>query len=102
MVTVMYLKEKLEDFHKFKWYFARVETKIGKMGKTSFKSKNHQSEEVLEIVHTDLCGPIVVQSYTGEQIFIIFVDDYSRMVTVMYLREKSEAFQKFKWYLERV
>ena len=24
------------------------------------------------------------------------------MMTVMYLREKSEAFEKFKWYLERV
>ena len=31
---------------------------IGKMGKTSFKSKNHQSEDVLEIVHTELCGLI--------------------------------------------
>ena len=28
---------------------------IGKMGKTSFKSKNYQSKDILEIVHTDLC-----------------------------------------------
>ena len=34
--------------------------------------------------------------------FILFVDDYSRMMTVMYLKEKLEAFQKFKWYLARV
>ena len=32
----------------------------------------------------------------------MFVDDYSRMMTVMYLREKLEAFEKFKWYLARV
>lgn len=31
---------------------------IGKMGKTSFKRKNYHSEEVLELVHIDLCGPI--------------------------------------------
>ena len=30
---------------------------IGKMGKTSFKRKNYQSEDILEIVHTNLCGP---------------------------------------------
>ena len=72
------------------------------MGKTSFKSKDYQFEEVLEIVHIDLCGPIGVQSYTREQFFILFFDDYSRMMTVMYLREKYEAFQKFKWYLARV
>ena len=31
---------------------------IGKMGKTTFKRKNYHSEEVLELVHTNLCGPI--------------------------------------------
>lgn len=72
---------------------------IGKMEKTSFKRKDYQSEEVLEIVHADLCRPI---SYSGEKFFILFVDDYSRMMTVLYLKEKSEAFQKFKWYLARV
>src|SRR5271156_448738 len=75
---------------------------IGKMGKTSFKSKNYNTEEVLELVHTDLCGPIGTTSYTGEKYFILFVDDHSRMMTVMFLKEKSEAFQKFRWYLARV
>ena len=72
------------------------------MGKTSFKRKNYQFEDILGIVHTDLCGPIGVESYSGEKFFILFVDDYSSMMTVMYLREKSEAFEKFKWYLARV
>ena len=45
---------------------------IGKMGKTSFKSKNYQSEEVLEIVHIDLCGPIGIESYSGEFFFHSF------------------------------
>ena len=75
---------------------------IGKMGKTSFKSKNYQSKDILEIVHIDLCGPIGVESYIREKFFFLFVDDYSRMMTDMYLRKKLEAFEKFKWYLERV
>jgi hypothetical protein len=53
-------------------------------------------------VHTNLCGPIGIESYTGEKFFILFVDDYLRMMTVMYLREKSEAFEQFRWYLARV
>ena len=53
-------------------------------------------------MHTDLCGPIGVERYSGEKIFILYVDDYSRMMTIMYLREKSEAFEKLKWYLARV
>ena len=72
------------------------------MGKTSFKRKNYQSEDVLEIVHTDLCGPIGIESYSLEKLFILFFDDYSRMMIVMHLKEKSEAFEKFKWYLARL
>ena len=72
------------------------------MGTTSFKRKNYQSKDILEIVHTDLCGPIGFESYSGEKFFILFFDDYSRMMIVMYLREKLEAFEKFEWYLARV
>ena len=33
---------------------------------------------------------------------MLFVDDYSRMMTVMFLKQKYDAFQMFKWYLARV
>ena len=33
---------------------------------------------------------------------MLFVDDYSRMMIVMFLKQKYNAFQMFKWFLERV
>ena len=57
---------------------------------------------MLELVHIDLCGPIGIESYYGDKYFILFVDDYSRMTIVMYLKDELEAFQNFKWYLARV
>ena len=33
---------------------------------------------------------------------MFFVDDYSRMMTFMFLKQNSDAFQMFKWYLARV
>ena len=75
---------------------------LGKITKSSVKSKTYTSKEVLEIVHIDLCGPIEVQSYKGDRYIILFVDDYSRMMTSMFLKKNSDAFQIFKWYLERV
>ncbi|MDF3680891.1 reverse transcriptase domain-containing protein, partial [Enterobacter hormaechei] len=75
---------------------------LGKMTKSSFKSKTYTSKEVLELVHTDLCGPIEVQSYKGDKDIMLFVDDYSRMMTIMFLKKKSDAFQMFKWYVARV
>ena len=32
---------------------------------------------------------------------MLFVDDYSRMMTVMFLKQKYDAFQMFKWYLAK-
>ena len=72
------------------------------MTKSTFKSKDYNSNEVLELVHTDLCGPIEIQSYKGNKYIMLFVDDYSRMMTVMFLKQKLDAFQMFKWYLARV
>ena len=43
-----------------------------------------------------------VQSYKGDKYILLFVDDYSRMMTVRFLKQKSDAFQMFKWYLARV
>ena len=60
--------------------------------KSSFKSKTYTSKEILEIVHTDLCGPIDVQSYKGDKYIMLFVDDYSRMMTVMFLKQNFDAF----------
>ena len=55
-----------------------------------------------EIVHTDLFGPIEVQRYKGHKYIMLFFDDYSRMMIVMFLKQKSNAFQMFKWYSGRV
>ena len=72
------------------------------MTRSSFKSKTYTSKEGLELVHTNLCGPIEVQSYKGDKYIMFLVDDYSRMITVMFLKQKSDAFQMFKWYVARV
>ena len=39
---------------------------------------------------------------TKEKNILLFVDDYSRMMIFMFLKQKSDAFQMFKWYLARV
>ena len=54
------------------------------MTKSSFKSKAYTSKEILEIVHTNLCGPIEVQRYKGDKYIMLFFDDYSRMMTFMF------------------
>ncbi|GJW22724.1 retrovirus-related pol polyprotein from transposon TNT 1-94 [Tanacetum coccineum] len=53
--------------------------KIGKQAHASHKAKNIVSTtRCLELLHMDLFGPSVVQSYGGNLYTLVIVDDYSR------------------------
>ena len=69
----------------------------GKMHQLPHKPlKEIKSKEKLQLVHTDVCGPMQTQSFGGNRYFITFTDDYSRSCKVYFLKKKSEAFEKFK------
>jgi transposase InsO family protein len=74
----------------------------GKQTKTRFKSKEYSTTRPLEIVHIDLVGPTTKKGLKGERYFMLLVDDYTRMIAVFFLKNKSEAFENFKIYKEMV
>ena len=69
---------------------------IGKHQRASFPSSSYRAEDRLELVHTDLCGPMQTESLGGSHSFLTFIDDFSRKVWVYFLKYKSETFTKFK------
>ena len=60
----------------------------GKMTKRPFKAKGNRATIQLELVHTDVCGPMSVQAQGGYEYFITFTDDYSRYGYVYLMRHK--------------
>ncbi|KAM1484192.1 hypothetical protein EV2_037025 [Malus domestica] len=50
----------------------------------------------LQLVHTDICGPLDPMSYGGNRYFITFIDDFSKKTWVYFLKEKSAALKVFK------
>ena len=68
------------------------------MTKMPFKAKGNRATIQLELVHTDLWGPMSIQARGGYEYFITFTDDYSRYGYVYLMRPKSEAFDKFLEY----
>jgi hypothetical protein len=42
------------------------------------RKKSKRSAGILEIIHTDICGPFLIASVDGYDSFITFTDDYSR------------------------
>ncbi|KAL5520691.1 hypothetical protein ACEPAF_2693 [Sanghuangporus sanghuang] len=67
------------------------------------KLVSHRASGLLQLVHSDVHGPLPVQSRYGFKYWITFIDDYSRYWAVLLLKKKSDtfaAFKQFKAYVE--
>ena len=64
--------------------------------KRPFNAKGYKAKDLLELVHSDVCGPMSIQVRGGYEYFITFTNDYSRFGYVYLMKWKSEAFEKFK------
>ena len=69
---------------------------MGKMTKTPFSGTMERARDLLEIIHTDVCGPISVEARGGYRYFLTFTDDLSRYGYIYLMKYKSETFEKFK------
>ena len=68
----------------------------GKNVKHSFPSNDSRAKRVLDIVHSDVCGPMSVTSLSGYVYYVSFIDDYSRKTWIYLLKAKNEVSGKFK------
>ena len=76
---------------------------LGKMHKLPFpKQSQHRSTKLLEIIHSDLCGPMQVESVGGSRYVLTFTDDCSRYSVVYFLKKKSEVLSKFQEFVNYV
>ena len=71
---------------------------LGKVHKHHFPATETKTKQVLELIHTDLCGPSPTVSKNGYRYYISFIDDYSIYTWIYPLKLKSEAFEVFKLF----
>ncbi|KAE8683276.1 TMV resistance protein N-like [Hibiscus syriacus] len=70
---------------------------VGKQFRKSFpKESETRAKKPLELIHTDVCGPIKPSSLGNNNYFLLFIDDFSRKTWVYFLKQKSEVFEVFK------
>ena len=72
----------------------------GKMTKTPFFGTMERATDLLEIIHTDLCGPMSVEDRGGYHYFLTFTDDLSRYGYMYLMKHKSEKFKEFQSEVE--
>jgi len=68
------------------------------------RQSNWRASQLLQLIHSDICGPINPTSNGNKRYILTFIDDLSRKVWVYFLFEKSEtsdAFKKFKALVEK-
>ncbi|EOY31124.1 Uncharacterized protein TCM_038123 [Theobroma cacao] len=76
---------------------------LGKMSRKPFPSASmHRAKSKLELIHTDLAGPMSVESLSGDKFYFIFIDDMSRFCWICFLKSKSQVFELFLQFKAKV
>lgn len=69
---------------------------FGQQSQLPFPTKQAtRALEELQLIHTDVCGPMEAISLNGSKYFLLFIDDYSKMCWIYFLKQKSDVFERF-------
>jgi hypothetical protein len=68
----------------------------GKHNRVRFPSGATRAKGILEMIHSDVFGPVHVPSLRKSVYYVSFIDDISRNTWIYFLRKKFEVFDKFK------
>lgn len=68
---------------------------LGKNAKGSFPNSDKRSKGILDPVHSDSCGPMLVPSLSGYLYYVIFIDDFFWKTWIYFLKYKDGTFNKF-------
>jgi len=75
----------------------------GKMSRKPFPNvSSRKSKNILEIIHSDVCGPMQTTTPGGKRYVLTMIDDYSSYTQIFLLAHKSEVFKYVKKYIEAV
>ncbi|XP_012468970.1 uncharacterized protein LOC105787068 [Gossypium raimondii] len=69
---------------------------LGKQARLLFPvNKAWRARDKLQLVHSNVCGPMKTPSLNDSKYFILFIDDLTRFCWVYFLKQKSEVFEAF-------
>lgn len=71
-----------------------------KHAKSPFKARENVREEPLDLVHTDLMGPLEA-SIGGSKYLLTIIDDHSRKIYCYPMQRKSDVLSNFKIFTEQ-
>ena len=84
------------------WNDTCVDCIKGKQIKHVSKQAATRSCRLLNLIHTNICGPFNVPSWGGERYFITFIDDYSRYYYLYLLHERTQFVDVLETFITEV
>ncbi|GJX73317.1 retrovirus-related pol polyprotein from transposon TNT 1-94 [Tanacetum coccineum] len=76
---------------------------IGKPKRSTFKTKTVLSSKgQLNLIHMDLCSPMLIESINGKKYILVIVDEYLRYIWTHFLRSKDETPEVLKGFLKMI
>jgi hypothetical protein len=61
-----------------------------------------KATQPLELIHSDICGPMNVKAHHSASYFLTFIDDYTRYGYVQLIAHRYEALDCFKCFVAEV
>ena len=61
-----------------------------------------RADDLLDIIHIDVCDPMSIEARGGYRYFLTFTNDLSRYGYIYLMKHKSETFEKFKEFQSEV
>jgi hypothetical protein len=71
----------------------------GKSVKRPFPRSERKDKGVLDIIHSDVCGPMSTYSYNGYVYYVSFIYEFSRKAWIYLLKTKGDLFKEFKTFI---
>jgi hypothetical protein len=63
---------------------------------------DNRSKEILDLIHSDVCGPMTVASLAEYLYYVLFIDDHSRKTWIYFLKNKDGVLAKFQEFKAQV
>ena len=69
----------------------------GKHSRKPFQSTGaRRTKDLLELIHSDVCGTMPTASIGGAKYFVTFIDDFTRYCFIYFMNSKTKVVEKFK------
>jgi hypothetical protein len=76
---------------------------LGKYTQTAFPNSDNRAAGILDLIHSDVCGPMSSASLTSFLYYVVFIDDFSQKSWIFFMKTKGQVFswfQEFKALVE--